>query len=41
MSIESGIPDLENEAKDSDQANEEIEVEDHNNSDIRKNLKII
>ena len=39
MSIESGIPDLENEAKDSDQANEEIEVEDHNNSDIRKNLK--
>ena len=36
MSIESGIPDLENEAKDSDDANEKIESRDNSRSDLRK-----
>ncbi len=39
MSIDSGMPDLENETKETDQDGEEIEVEDKTNSDIRKNLK--
>ena len=36
MSIESGIPDLENEAKDSDDANEKIEARDDSRADLRK-----
>ena len=36
MSIESGIPDLENEAKDSDNADEQIETRDNSRSDLRK-----
>ncbi len=36
MSIDSGLPDLENEAKESDQAEEEIEIEDSSQSDLRK-----
>tara|TARA_B100000963_G_scaffold360870_1_gene393536 strand:- start:861 stop:2657 length:1797 start_codon:yes stop_codon:yes gene_type:complete len=39
MSIESGMPDIENETKETDQDGEEIEIEDKTNSDIRKNLK--
>ena len=36
MSIDSGIPDLENEAKDSDQAEEEIEISDSSRPDLKK-----
>ncbi len=36
MSIDSGVPDLENEAKDSDEAIEEIEVEKSSRPDLRK-----
>ena len=36
MSIESGIPDLENEAKDSDNADEQIEARDNSRADLRK-----
>ncbi len=36
MSIDSGIPDLENEAKESDQADEEIEIEDSSQPDLQK-----
>ena len=36
MSIDSGLPDLENEAKESDQAEEEIEIEDSSQSDLGK-----
>ena len=36
MSIESGVPDLENEAKDSDKAEEELEIEDSSRPDLRK-----
>ena len=39
MSIDSGIPDLENEAKESDQAEEEVEIEDSSQSDLRKKGK--
>ncbi len=39
MSIESGLPDLENQAKESDNDGEEIEIEDKSNSDFRKNVK--
>ncbi len=39
MSIESGIPDLENQAKESDQDVEEIEIEDKSKSDLRKKIK--
>ena len=39
MSIDSGVPDLENEAKESDQEVEEIEIEDKSNSDYKKNTK--
>ena len=39
MSIESGIPDLENQAKESDQDGEEIEIEDKSSADFRKNEK--
>ena len=36
MSIDSGMPDLENEAKESDQAEEEIEIEDNSQPDLKK-----
>jgi len=39
MSIESGIPDLENKAGESDQDGEEIEIEDKSKTDSRKNIK--
>ncbi len=39
MSIDSGIPDLENEAKESDQAEEDIEIEDSSQPDLRKRGK--
>ena len=39
MSIESGIPDLENQTKESDQDGEEIEIEDKSNTDFRKNIR--
>ena len=36
MSIDSGMPDLENEAKESDQTDEEVEIEDSSQPDLRK-----
>jgi len=39
MSIDSGIPDLENQASESDQDGEEIEIEDKSKSNFRKNIK--
>ena len=39
MSIESGMPDLENQSSESDQDVEEIEIKDKSNSDLRKNIK--
>ena len=36
MSIDSGVPDLENEAKDSNKAEEELEIEDSSRPDLRK-----
>ena len=36
MSIDSGAPDLENEAKDSDKLDEEIEIEDSSRPDLKK-----
>ena len=36
MSIDSGMPDLENEAKESDQTEEDIEIEDSTQPDLRK-----
>jgi len=39
MSIESGIPDLENQSSESDQDGEEIEIEDKSKSDLRKNIR--
>ncbi len=36
MSIDSGVPDLENEAKDSDKADEELEIEDSSRPDLKK-----
>ncbi len=36
MSIDSGVPDLENQAKDSDQAEQELEKEDNSRSDLKK-----
>jgi cobaltochelatase CobT len=39
MSIESGVPDLENDASKSDQNVKEIETEDKHKSDLRKNTK--
>ena len=38
MSIESGAPDLENEASDSDQEENEVEIEDVTKSDLRRNI---
>ncbi len=39
MSIESGVPELENEASESDQDVEEIEIKDKSNSEFRKKIK--
>ena len=40
MSIEAGVPDIENEAKSSDQEGEDIEIEDKSKtSDLRKTFK--
>ena len=39
MSIESGVPDLENQATESDQEGEEIEIEDKSKSDLKRHLK--
>ncbi len=39
MSIDAGVPDLENEAKESDKEGEEIEVEDKSKSDYKKIVK--
>ena len=39
MSIDSGVPDLEDQAKESDQEVEEIEIEDKSQSDFRKNIR--
>ena len=39
MSIDSGIPDLENDAKESDKAEEELEIEDSHISDLKKKGK--
>ena len=36
MSIESGVPDLENEAKESDLKDEELELEDSSRPDLKK-----
>ena len=36
MSIDSGMPDLENEAKESDQAEENVEIEDSSQPDLKK-----
>ena len=36
MSIDTGVPDLENEAKDSDKADEELEIEDNSRPDLKK-----
>ena len=39
MSIDAGVPDLENEAKETDQAEEEIEIEDSSQPDLRRKGK--
>ena len=39
MSIESGVPDVENQASEIDKDLEEIEIEDKNKSDFRKKIK--
>ena len=39
MSIDSGIPDLEHQASESDKDFEEIEVEDKSKSELKKNIK--
>ncbi len=39
MSIESGIPDLDHEAKDADKAEDEIEIEDSSRPDLKKRSK--
>ena len=36
MSVDSGVPDLENEAKESDKAEEEVEIENSSRPDLRK-----
>ena len=41
MSIDSGMPDLESEAKESDQTEEDIEIEDSSHPDLRKRGKSI
>jgi len=39
MSIDSGMPDLENEARESDQADEDVEIEDNSQPDLRRKSK--
>ncbi len=39
MSIESGVPDLENQAKESDEEGKEVEIEDRSKSDFKRNIK--
>ena len=39
MSIDAGMPDLENEAKESDQTEEDIEIEDNSQQDLRRKGK--
>jgi len=39
MSIESGVPDLEQQTKESDQDGEEIQIEDNSKKDFRKSVK--
>ncbi len=39
MSIDSGVPDLENQISESDQDGEEVEIENKSKSDVRKNIK--
>ena len=39
MSIDSGIPDLENEAQDSDKSEEKIEIADNSRSEFNKRGK--
>ena len=39
MSIESGVPDLENQSKESDQDKEEISIQDSSQSEVKKNIK--
>jgi len=41
MSIDTGMPDLENEAKESDQAEEDLEIEDSSQPDLRKKGKSV
>ena len=41
MSIDTGVPDLENEAKDSDKADEELEIEDNSRPDLKKEELVI
>ena len=40
MSIDSGIPNLENEAREADKAEEELEVEDSSRPDLKKKEEI-
>ena len=39
MSIDSGVPDLENQTSESDQDGQEIEIEDKSKSDVQRNVK--
>ena len=39
MTIDSGMPDLENEAKESDRAEEDVEIEESSQPDLRKKGK--
>ena len=41
MSIDSGMPDLENEAKDSDQAEEDLEIQESSQPDLRKKERVL
>ena len=41
MSIDSGMPDLENEAKESDQAEEDIEIENSSQPDLKKKERVL
>ena len=39
MSIESGVPDLENQTSETNEYKDEIEIEENSKSDLRKNVK--
>ena len=39
--MNSGLPDLENEAKESDQAEEDVEIEDSSQPDLRKRERVL